>query len=99
MSAYDTLTEAIQAAQAKGYTYDFNLLPDGVECRSLDQQFGPDSFQVKETFRFEGMSSEGDNSILFLIETGSGMKGTLVDAYGTYSEALSEGMIEKMRIH
>jgi hypothetical protein len=98
MKAYDTLSEAIKDLQSQGYTYDFNLLPDGVACQELDKQFGTESFQVKEVYRFEGMSSEDDSSVLYVIETGSGVKGTLVDAYGTYSESLSAGMIEKMRI-
>ena len=99
MKAYDTLSEAVKDLQDQGYTYDFNLLPDGVACKKLDQQFGPEDFNVKQVYRFEGMSSEDDNSVLYVIEASSGVKGILVDAYGTYSEALSEGMIEKMRVH
>jgi len=37
-------------------------------------------------YRFEGASSADDMAILYIIETGHGIKGTLVDAYGTYAD-------------
>ncbi len=96
MQTYDTLSQAIEALKKQGYTYDFNLLSSGIS--TLDQQFGPEDFEVVAYHRFEGMSSEDDSSVLYVIETANGKKGLLVDAYGTYSEALSRAMIDKMRI-
>jgi hypothetical protein len=43
------------------------------------------------------MSNPDDNSILFAISSGN-LKGALVDAYGVYSENLTEGMIKKLRM-
>lgn len=37
-------------------------------------------------FRFEGDSDPDDMSILYAIETTDGRKGTLIDAYGNYSD-------------
>jgi len=37
-------------------------------------------------FRFEGDSNPDDMSILYAIETSDGHKGTLIDAYGNYSD-------------
>lgn len=98
MQSYDTLSQAIEDLKRQGYTVDFNLLPDGIEAKALERQFGPQDFEVLQVHRFEGMSSEDDNSVLYVLETGDDQKGLLVDAYGTYSEALSQGMIEKMRV-
>jgi hypothetical protein len=36
--------------------------------------------------RFEGASDPADNTILYVIETNDGIKGTLVDAYGSYAD-------------
>jgi hypothetical protein len=44
------------------------------------------------------MSNPGDNTILYVIETTSGEKGLLVDAYGMYSGNVSREMIEKLKI-
>ena len=97
MKSYDTLSEAIQDLQRRGYTYDFNLKPHCLECVSLKLEIHPEDFYVDEMHRFEGMSSTDDNSILYAISSKNGIKGTLVDAYGVYAENISEEMRKKLR--
>lgn len=97
MKSYDTLSEAIQDLQRRGYTYDFNLKPHCLECASLKLEIHPDDFEIDELHRFEGMSSTDDNSILYAISSKNGIKGTLVDAYGVYAENISEQMRKKLR--
>ena len=93
--AYDTLVEALQDLQQKGYTTDFNLLPDCLECEG--GRLYPDDFRIVDVHRFEGMSSTGDSSVLYVIETTTGLKGTMVDAYGTYASSMTDEMIQKLR--
>ena len=46
------------------------------------------------------MSNPDDNSIVYAIEAKDGsMKGTLVSAYGVYSEGINQEMIQKLAIH
>tara|TARA_R110002049_G_scaffold125135_2_gene280766 strand:- start:4222 stop:4515 length:294 start_codon:yes stop_codon:yes gene_type:complete len=97
MKNYDTLSEAITDLQQRGYTYDFNLKPTCLECASLKLEIHPEDFEVVEMYRFEGMSSTDDNSILYAISSQNGIKGTLVDAYGVYAENISEEMRKKLR--
>ena len=42
---------------------------------------------VVDFMRFEGASDPADNTILYVIETTDGVKGTLIDAYGSYADA------------
>ncbi|WP_373056379.1 phosphoribosylpyrophosphate synthetase [Zunongwangia sp. H14] len=97
MKNYDTLSEALNDLQSRGYTYDFNLKPRCLECPSLKLEIHPEDFIVDETYRFEGMSSTDDNSILYGISSKNGIKGTLVDAYGVYAEHISDEMRKKLR--
>ena len=97
MKNYDTLSEAINDLQANGYTYDFNLKPECLECDSLKIEIQPEDFDVDETHRFEGMSSTDDNSVLYAISSKDGIKGILVDAYGVYAENISDAMRKKLR--
>ncbi|MCX2838330.1 phosphoribosylpyrophosphate synthetase [Salinimicrobium sp. MT39] len=97
MNNYDTLSEAVNGLQARGYKYDFNLKPHCLECPSLKLEIHPQDFLVNEVYRFEGMSSTDDNSILFDISSRYGVRGILVDAYGIYSENISETMRTKLR--
>ena len=97
MKSYDTLSEAIQDLQKRGYSYDFNLKPHCLECVSLKLEIHPEDFEIDELHRFEGMSSTDDNSILYAISSKNGIMGTLVDAYGVYAENISEEMRKKLR--
>ena len=98
MKNYDTLSEAINDLQANDYPYDFNLKPECLECASLKIQIHPEDFEVDKFYRFEGMSSTDDNSILYAISAKNGIKGLLVDAYGVYSESLNKKMIQKLKM-
>jgi hypothetical protein len=97
-SPYETLSEAINKLQGLGYDQDFNQNVNCLECKALKTAFRPEDFTIVHTYRFEGMSSAGDNSVLYAIEANDGTKGLLVDAYGVYADSLSEDMIEKFRV-
>jgi hypothetical protein len=98
MKSYTTLSEAVNDLKKRGYTEDFNLQPHCLECTSQNVQVHPEHFVVDEYHRFEGMSNPDDNSIVFAISSDDGVKGTLVDAYGMYSENLTAPMIEKLTV-
>lgn len=96
--SYTSLSAAINDLRARGYTYDFNIRHDCIECPSLQLRLSPEMFTVDEFHRFEGMSSTDDNSIVFAISSPGGVKGVLVDAYGVYASSLNENMIKKLSI-
>lgn len=98
MTNYDTLSEAINNKQAEGYTFDFNLSNSTLECKALNEVFQATEFNVDAFYRFEGDSNPDDSSILYAIHTQSGVKGLLVDAYGTYSDNLNAEMIQKLKM-
>ena len=97
MKNYNTLSEAINDLQTNEYPYDFNLKPECLECASLKIEIRPEDFKVDKIYRFEGMSSTDDNSILYAISSKKELKGLLVDAYGVYAENISEEMRKKLR--
>ncbi|NOT76398.1 MAG: phosphoribosylpyrophosphate synthetase [Cyclobacteriaceae bacterium] len=98
MKAYATSSEAMKALKSKGYTADFNLHPEWLECPALDLKLKPEEFHVDEIHRFEGMNDPDDSEVLFAISSTTGAKGLLIDAYGAYSDSLSPEMIRKLRI-
>lgn len=96
--AYDTLVDAINGLKAQGYTYDFNLKEDCLQCAGVDRVLSPEEFEVTEVYRFEGMTSPDDSSILYAIESNDGLRGTLVNAYGMYADPMSSAMVAKLEI-
>jgi hypothetical protein len=95
----DTLIETLEMLKEKGYTYDFNLTAHALEVHKEDGvhlALSPEDFTIVDVFRFEGMSNPSDSSILYAIESGDGLKGTLISSYGMYSDAMSNEMIKKL---
>ena len=100
MRTYDNLVEALNDLKKRGYTIDFNLAFDHVKCQDTGVCLLPDQFEIMEYFRFEGMTNPDDSSIIYVIESKDGkMKGTLISAYGVYSDSISNEMIQKLSMH
>lgn len=97
-NGYDTLSEAIEDLQKEGFTVNFDLVEDGVHSKDLKKQWKAGEIEVVKFYRFEGMSSAGDNSILYVLECKTGEKGLLVNAYGA-DEYISPEMIQKLKMN
>lgn len=81
-----SLSSCLDKMIGDGYTDDFKATEDGLlQSLRTDKTYKPDEITVVNFYRFEGISDPNDMSILYVIETNDGVKGTLVDAYGTYS--------------
>lgn len=95
---YETLSEAMNDLQKRGYSEDLNLKSNCIECRNQQMEIMADEFMVDEVYRFEGDTNPDDSSILFAISSEKyKLKGVLVDAYGAYADPLTTDMIQKLR--
>ncbi len=84
MENMPTLTESINRLRKEGYTVDFNLKQNGLECLKEGIMLAADQFQIDEVSRFEGMSDPADETVLYAVSSADGTcKGVLVDAYGS----------------
>lgn len=99
MYAYDTLVEALNDLRKRGYTLDFNLTPECLHCTDNDLRLHPEDFEITETYRFEGETNPSDESILYAIQSNGGDKGVLVNAYGPYSDPMTDSMAKKLSFH
>ena len=99
MSPYNTLSETMNELRKEGYTEDFNLQQNCLECRNGQFKVFADEFKVDKYFRFEGASNPSDSSILYAISSDKqNLKGVLVNAYGIYSEPVTDEMLQKLEI-
>jgi len=97
-NSYTNLLEVIFDVKKAGFTEDLNLCEVGIETKKLKRIHSSKELNVVQYYRFEGMSDPDDNMILYAIETSSGDKGLLVDAYGVYSGNVPRAIIDKLRI-
>lgn len=100
MAFYDTMVDALNGLKLRGFTTDFNMAFDSLQCTATGICLRPEEFEIVEHYRFEGETNPSDSSVVYGIVSKDGtMKGVLVNAYGTYSEAASDDMIRKLSIH
>jgi hypothetical protein len=92
------LTEHLDYALKHGYTQSFQVTPEGLKSLESSKVYMADELLIVNFYRYEGISDPEDNSILYLIETSDGAKGTLVDAYGAYSDPEVENFMKDVRI-
>src|SRR4051812_11630133 len=87
--ANDKVTEmnslSMCAAKAikDGFRENFKVDALGL-CGSSGKHYKSSEIEVVNFYRFEGESDPGDNTILYLIATNDGVKGTLVNGLGAY---------------
>lgn len=82
-----TLSQRANEAFDQGYSESFKVVNKRLTTADGRLGYDPAEISLKSTFRFEGYSDPQDTSILYLIETQDGKKGTLIDAYGVYADA------------
>ncbi|MEZ5238981.1 MAG: hypothetical protein R2716_08515 [Microthrixaceae bacterium] len=92
----ETMAEATNRLARSGYTAQFLVHHDGVECRECHCTVGPEELTVDETVRFEGMSNPDDEAVLFAISAECGHKGTLVASYGPDMTADEAAMVSRL---
>jgi len=98
MKNYESLVDALRDLKARGYTQYFEMEFSTIYCGLLDLRLTPEKFTIDEIYRFEENSNPDDSSVLYVISTAIGIKGTLVDAYGVYADNLSFDMANKLQI-
>lgn len=97
MYAYETLADAVTDLRKRGFTVDFNLEENCLVCH--EDKFHPQDFEITEVYRFEGDTDPADQSVVYAIESKTGLKGILVNAYGLYADAMSNEIIQKLSFH
>jgi quercetin dioxygenase-like cupin family protein len=92
-----TVSEVLAHLKEKGSTTDFNLTDHCLVCQGSRLELHPEEFVVDRHFRFEGPSDPGDEAVVYAISSEKhGLKGTLVNGYGIYSDATSDAMLQAL---
>jgi hypothetical protein len=81
-----SLSSCVNKMKDDGFKEDFQATSKGLTTFDKSKTYNPDQVRILNFYRFEGESDPGDNTILYVIETDDGVKGTLVDGYGAYAD-------------
>lgn len=92
----NSLSTCVNKLVKDGYSINFKVDEQGLVDAKDGKHYKPGQVHIKNFFRFEGDSDPADNSILYAIELDNGEKGTLMDAYGSYNDALIGKFIKQV---
>lgn len=81
------LEKCLNFLEEQGYTDQFRVEKKYLQSMADKKgKYKPKDVRAVNFYRFEGITDPDDMSILYAIETCDGRKGTLIDAYGLYSD-------------
>jgi hypothetical protein len=99
MKQYTTLSETINDLKNQGYSEDFNLKQNCLECRNGEYKILHNEFRIDATYRFEGDTDPADESVVYAISSEKyKLKGTLVNGYGIYTESITDEMLRALQM-
>ena len=93
------LDKCLRKLEAEGYTDQYKVEKSKLYDLSNDKKYKPKDVKAVNFYRFEGISNPDDMSILYAIETCDGRKGTLIDAYGLYSDEDTSKFMKEVEIN
>jgi hypothetical protein len=93
-----TLTETLADLADRGFAAAFAVAGDGLRAAGTVRTFRAEDLTIREFHRFEGISDPDDMSIVYAIESRDGTRGTLVDAFGVYSNPAVTRVLERVPI-
>ena len=97
--SFDTVTEALNWLNRQGFTADLNLSDDCVLFNNGEQTLSLNEIIIEYFFRFEGDTDPGDENILYAITSDEyNIKGVLRNAFGMYTDTISNEMIRKLTV-
>jgi hypothetical protein len=80
------MDKCLHKLEEEGYTDQYRVEKGKLVDLTNNKKYKAKDVKAVNFYRFEGISNPDDMSILYAIETSDGRKGTLVDAYGFYSD-------------
>jgi len=80
------LEKCLSKLEGEGYTDQYKVEGGKLIDLTNNKKYKSKDVKAVNFYRFEGISNPDDMSILYAIETSDGRRGTLVDAYGFYSD-------------
>jgi hypothetical protein len=91
-----TLLSVLDALEREGFTEHFAVRGDRLVGLESGSEFAAGEVVIRCVERFEGISDPDDMSIVYAIEGRTGVRGTLSDAFGVYSNPVVSDFMDKV---
>jgi hypothetical protein len=98
VNQFETLTEALDALKKRGFSDSFVVRQNGIHSQETGESIRPEDVTIVEHHRFEGETDPSDMSVVYAVQCADGKRGTIIDAYGTYSNSLLSDFLTKVKM-
>jgi hypothetical protein len=95
---YLTVAAAVDDLTHRGFTEDFRVLDGKLRAIGTGETITSEDLVIREYHRFEGISDPDDMAIVYGVEARNGLRGTLVDAFGVYSDPALSAFLEHVPV-
>lgn len=85
--------------EGQGFTDLFRVEKGKLVSTKTQKKYKASDVKIVNFYRFEGISNPDDMSVMYAIETSDGLKGTLTDAYGLYSDDDTGEFLKEVESH
>jgi hypothetical protein len=83
---YATVAGAVDGLTERGFVEHFRIEDGYLHGLESGEMVRASDVIIREYYRFEGVSDPDDMAIVYAVETPDGVRGTLTDAFGVYSD-------------
>ena len=88
----------LEQLKIKGYTADLLLIKEGLLSKDTNEVFKSADIVIEKVYRFEGNSNPDDMSVMYGVKSMSGVRGVIIDAYGTYGNPELTEFLKNVRM-
>src|SRR5215467_5371873 len=83
---YTSLVGTVEELARRGFREGFRVVDGRLQALGTGEVLRPEDLVIREYYRFEGISDPDDMAIVYALESKGGVRGTVTDAYGVYSD-------------
>ena len=97
-AGYLTVACAVDDLTHRGFTEDFRVVDGKLRAIGTGEMVSSEDLVIREFHRFEGISDPDDMAIVYGVEARNGLRGTVVDAFGVYSDPALSAFLEHVPV-
>ena len=98
LTAYMSVAGAVDGLGRRGFTGGLRVVDGRLRVVGTGETIRTEDLVIREVYRFEGVSDPDDMAVVYGIEGRRGLKATVVDAFGVYSDPALGALLERIAI-
>ena len=89
---------AIEQLAQRGFSDGFRVVGHRLQVLGSGKLLNPEELTIREVYRFEGVSDPDDMAVVYAVDSTSGIRGTLIDAFGVYADPAKGAVLARIPI-